>query len=96
MIFTLVLWLATLRTNLALVGGLGLLLVTIVVLVVGQATSSEGWLKLGGWLGIVLALEVFYIAAAELLNQVYGRRVLPLGDFAGGTLRRTEPRESVA
>jgi succinate-acetate transporter protein len=96
LIFTLILWLATLRTNLALVGGLGLLLVTIVVLVVGQATSSEGWLKLGGWLGIILALEIFYLAAAELLNQIYGRLVLPLGDFAGGTLRRTAPRESVA
>jgi uncharacterized protein len=90
-IFTLILWLATLRTNLVLVGGLGLLLITIVVLVVGQYTTSEAWLKLGGWLGIVLALEVFYIAAAELLNQVYGRTVLPLGEFSGDAPQR-QPR----
>lgn len=96
LIFTLFLLLSALKTNLALVSGLGLLLITIAVLTVGQAQTSAGWLKLGGWLGIVLALEVFYIAAAELINQVYARRVLPLGDLTGGSVRLARTRKSVA
>ena len=84
LIFTLFLWMASFRTSRALVVGLGTLLITIVALVLGQATSSDGWLSFGGWLGIALALGVFYIAAAELINQVYGRQVLPLGDLSVG------------
>jgi succinate-acetate transporter protein len=82
LIFTLFLWVASFRTSRALVVGLGTLLVTIATLVLGQATSSEFLLKTGGWLGIVLALGVFYIAAAELINQVYTRQILPLGDLS--------------
>lgn len=82
LIFTLFVWVASFKTSRALVGGLGTLLVTIAVLVFGQAASSESWLKLGGWLGIILALGIFYIAAAELINQVYARDVLPLGDLS--------------
>jgi uncharacterized protein len=88
LIFTLFVFLASFRTSRALVVGLGTLLVTIMILVLGQATSSEGWLTLGGWVGIILALGVFYIAAAELINQVYGREVLPLGDLSAGSERR--------
>jgi len=82
LIFTLFLWIASFKTSRALVVGLGTLLITILTLVLGQATGSEGWLKTGGWLGLVLALGVFYIAAAELINQVYARNVLPLGDLS--------------
>lgn len=82
LIFTLFLWVASFKTSRALVVGLGTLLITILTLVLGQATSSESWIKTGGWLGLVLALGVFYIAAAELINQVYARNVLPLGDLS--------------
>ena len=82
LVFTLFLWVASFKTSRALVVGLGTLLITILTLVLGQATSSERWIKTGGWLGLVLALGVFYIAAAELINQVYARNVLPLGDLS--------------
>src|SRR5664280_1809310 len=72
------------KTNVAFVIGLGLLLVTIATLVLGQARTSEGWIKTGGWLGLILALEIFYVAAAELINQMFGRHVLPLGDLSVG------------
>lgn len=82
LIFTAFLWIASFKTNQAFVLGLGTLLVTIVTLVFGQATSNEGLIAIGGWLGIVLALGVFYIAAAELINQVFERHILPLGDLS--------------
>lgn len=84
LIFTLFVFLASFRTSRALVIGLGTLLVTIVALVLGQATGSEVWLQAGGQIGIVLALGVFYIAGAELINQVYDRDLLPLGDLSLG------------
>ncbi|HEY8883489.1 MAG TPA: acetate uptake transporter [Dermatophilaceae bacterium] len=92
LIFTLFLWLASFRTSRALVVGLGALLVTIATLVLGQATSSESWLKIGGFLGLVLALGVFYIAGAELINQVYARQILPLGDLNVGEEHRDADR----
>jgi Predicted membrane protein len=92
LIFTFFLWLASFRTSRALVVGLGALLVTIATLVLGQATSSESWLKIGGFLGLVLALGVFYIAGAELINQVYARQILPLGDLNVGEEHRDADR----
>src|SRR5665647_2842051 len=85
-------WLASFRTSRALVVGLGTLLVPIATLVLGQATSSESWLKIGGFLGLVLALGVFYIAGAELINQVYARQILPLGDLNVGEEHRDADR----
>lgn len=84
LIFTAFLWVASWRTNYAFVLGLGILFLTIVALIVGQAMGSEGWIKLGGWLGLILAVEIFYIAAAELINQIFERNVLPLGTIHRG------------
>lgn len=86
-LFTLILWVASWKTNLAFVVGLGLLLLTIIALTLGQALESEGWIKLGGWLGLVLGLEIFYIAAAELINQMFDRPMLPVGPLGQGRER---------
>lgn len=87
LLFTLILWIASWKTNVAFVVGLGILLLTILALTLGQALDSEGWIKLGGWLGLVLALEIFYIAAAELINQMFNRSLLPLGPLGQGRER---------
>ena len=84
LIFTLFLLIAALRTNLALFIGLGMLEITIAALVVGEAKSNENWIKFGGWVGLILALEIFYVAAAELINQVFERQVLPLVSLSAG------------
>ena len=78
LIFTLFLLIAALRTNLVLLIGLAMLEITIATLVVGRAKGNADWVKLSGWLGFILALEIFYLAAAELINQVFERQVLPL------------------
>ena len=82
LIFTIILWIASFKTNMAFVIGVGLLVLTIAALILGQANTNENWIKIGGWLGLVLALEIFYIAGAELINQMFGRHILPLGEFS--------------
>jgi uncharacterized protein len=78
LIFTLFLWIASIRTNLALFIGLGMLEITIAALVIGDAKGIENWTKFGGVVGLILAVEIFYLAAAELINQVFERPVLPI------------------
>lgn len=82
LIFTIILWIASFKTSMAFVIGVGLLVLTIAALILGQANTNENWIKIGDWLGLVLALEIFYIAAAELINQMFGRHILPLGAFS--------------
>jgi len=86
LIFTTYLWIASWKTNGAFVLGLGMLWVVILVLTIGQATHGATWLKVGGWLGLALAVEVFYIAAAELINQIFGRKILPLMELGKGRI----------
>lgn len=87
LLFTLILWIASWKTNVAFVVGLGILVLTILALILGQANESASWIKLGGWLGLLLALEIFYIAAAELINQMFNRPLLPLGPLGQGRER---------
>lgn len=87
LIFTAILWVASWKTSVAFVVGLGILLLTILALTLGQGLENEGWIKLGGWLGLVLAIEIFYIAAAELINQMFDRPLLPLGPLGAGRER---------
>lgn len=39
---------------------------------------------LGGYLGLVTAVVGFYIAAAEVINEIHGHAVLPLGEPTQG------------
>lgn len=87
LIFTAFLWIASWKTSVAFVLGLGILLLTILSLTLGQGLESEGWIKIGGWLGLILAFEIFYIAGAELINQMFDRHILPLGPLGVGRER---------
>lgn len=81
-LFTLYMLIGSLRTNVAVVIAFLLVEATLIPLVIGNASGSEGAVHLGGWFGIALAVEVWYIAAAEVLNHQFGRTVLPLGHLA--------------
>ena len=70
------------RTNIALVIAFILVEVMLIPLIIGFATGNVGAITLGGWAGIGLAVEVWYIAAAELINYQFGRTILPLGHLA--------------
>lgn len=80
-VFTLYMLIGSFKTNVALVIAFILVEVLLIPTVIGFATGSEGALRVGGWAGILLAIDVWYVAAAEIINHQFKRTVLPLGEL---------------
>ncbi len=76
-VFTLYMWIATFRANLALWSVFLFLWITFFLLAGGDLGLSTG--PLGGWLGLVTGLDALYVSFAEITNGAFGRTVLPLG-----------------
>ena len=74
-IFTGFLFLAALRTNLALLIVLGLLFLTIVEVTGGNSVTTQ----IGGWPGIATALVTWYAALADMHSSAHGAFGLPVG-----------------
>ncbi len=83
-IFTLYMWLASWGVNAALGIVFTLLLATFILLAATEFTGSMGLRQTAGWVGIVTALAAWYVSAADVLNDTYGRTILPVGPAAGG------------
>ena len=49
------------------------------LLAVGDLTHIAAYKTTGGYVGILCGFSAFYTAIAQILNEVYGRTVLPLG-----------------
>lgn len=78
-IFTAIIFIGTLVTNVAVILLLGLLLAVFVCLDLGLAGTAPKGIVWGGYVGIVDGLVGFYIMAAGILNTLYGRTVLGVG-----------------
>ena len=75
-IFTGLMFLGTLRSNLALMGVFFFLFLTFLALTIGwlsglptTGSGSLTWVNIGGWLGIVTALLAWYTALAAILES---------------------------
>jgi uncharacterized protein len=79
-IFTAMLFLGTLKMNRATQIIFGSLTVLFFLLALGDATENHAITTLAGWEGIFCGASAMYAAAAQILNEIYGRAVLPLGD----------------
>jgi succinate-acetate transporter protein len=77
-IFTFYMWIGSFRLNWALVGVFTALLVTFILLVIGEWASKPTIVKLGGWTGIVTAVIAWYTAAAVVVNHTFKRTVIPV------------------
>src|ERR1019366_4394779 len=77
-IFTAIMFLGTLRSNLALIGVFGFLTLTFLSLAIGHLTTTSGLLTLGGYLGIVTAILAWYTALAGLLSSGKSAFTLPV------------------
>ena len=78
-IFTAVLFIATLRLNRALQVVFASLTLLFFMLALGDFTGS-GTLKLvAGYEGIFCGFAAIYTALAQVLNEVYGKTVAPVG-----------------
>jgi uncharacterized protein len=84
-IFTLYMFVASLRTTAAIALVFVLLTATFFILGFGNAGNSNGTIKLGGWFGIATAAAAWYASFAAVVNATFGRVLMPVVP-----LRRTE------
>jgi len=77
-IFTAYMLIAALRTNGALVGVFAVLLVTFMLLGIGEAGGHTDIVKAGGYFGLVTAAGAWYCSFAGVLSSTFGRPILPL------------------
>jgi uncharacterized protein len=78
-LFTVVLFVATLRMNRAVMVVFFSLTILFFLLAVADATGIPQIERIAGWEGILCGLGAVYVGAAQILNEVWGRTVLPLG-----------------
>ena len=77
--FTLVLFVGTLRLNRALQVVFGSLVILFFLLAIGDYAGNENLIHLAGYEGIFCGGSAIYAGLAQVLNEVYGKTVLPLG-----------------
>ncbi len=78
-LFTFVMFIGTLKLNHALQFVFGSLTILFWLLAFADATENASITRLAGYEGIACGLSAIYTGLAQVLNEVYGRTVLPLG-----------------
>ena len=81
-LFTAVMFVGTLRLSRALQFVFGTLTILFFLLAYAKYAGSTGLTQLAGYEGIVCGLSAMYTGLAQVLNELYGRVVLPLGPVA--------------
>jgi succinate-acetate transporter protein len=77
-IFTFYMWIGSFGTNKALVTTFTLLLLAFILLTIGAAGNTSAH-TMGGYAGILTAIVAWYTSFAGVLNNTFGRVVLPVG-----------------
>jgi len=79
-LFTAVMFVGTLRLNVALQVVFGSLTILFFLLAIGDFThASPGFKQFTGYEGIFCGFSAIYAGLAQVLNEVYGKVILPLG-----------------
>ncbi|HWY39366.1 MAG TPA: acetate uptake transporter [Chthoniobacterales bacterium] len=79
-LFTLVMFIGTLRLNRALQFVFASLALLFFLLAYGDyASASPGFKQFTGWEGIFCGFSAVYTGLAQVLNELYGKVILPLG-----------------
>jgi succinate-acetate transporter protein len=81
-IFAAVMWFASFRTNVVVVMGLGVIVVTFFLLAIGNSGAHPTLIQWGGYLGLAGAGCAFYLALSELCETAYERAIFPVGSLA--------------
>jgi len=81
-LFTFGMFIGTFRLSRALQVVFGTLVVLFGLLALGDFTQNAAIKTIAGYEGIFCGLSALYAAIAQVLNEVYGRTVLPLGPVA--------------
>lgn len=78
-IFTFFMFLGSFKANFVLQFIFGSLTVLFAMLAVGNLTNDSTLLQYAGYEGIICGASAFYLAVAEILNEQYGKTILPIG-----------------
>ena len=78
-IFTFLLFIGTLRISRALQVVFGTLVILFFLLAAGDATGNASLKTFTGYEGILCGASAIYTGIAGLLNEVYGKTILPVG-----------------
>lgn len=82
-VFTTYMFIASLRTTGAVAAVFFFLSLTYIVLTVGWFDNlSQGWIKAGGWLGLITAACAWYASFAAVTNFTFKRTVIPVFPLA--------------
>jgi uncharacterized protein len=81
-LFTFMMFFGTLRLNRALQVVFGSLTLLFWLLALGDFTQNPAIKVIAGYEGIFCGFSAFYAAMAQVLNELYGRVVLPIGPAA--------------
>lgn len=80
-LFTLFMFIATLRISRALQVVFGTLALLFFLLAIGNFASSTLILTIAGYEGIICGFTAIYAAMAQVINEVYGKEILPIGEM---------------
>lgn len=82
-LFTCFMFFGTLRLNRSLQVIFFTLTLLFWLLAYGDLTGNQAVKVLAGYEGIICGFSAIYLAMAEVLNEVYGRQILPIGVVRG-------------
>jgi uncharacterized protein len=77
-LFSFVMFIITFGLSKALQVVFGLLTLLFVLLVAGNAMGSESIIHIAGIVGIICGLSAMYVGLAEVMNEVYKKKIAPL------------------
>jgi len=78
-LFTFFMFIGTLKLNRATQFVFASLTLLFWLLALGDVTGNEQITRIAGYEGIICGFSAIYAAVAQVLNEVYGKTVLPLG-----------------
>lgn len=81
-IFTFIMWIASFKHTKALILVFTTLIILFVLLDLGVWTGNTAITRIAGWEGMFCAFTAWYLMAAIVINDSFGRVVLPVGPIA--------------
>lgn len=80
-LFTLVMFVGTLKISRALQVVFLTLTILFFLLAAGDFTGAEAITRIAGYEGIICGFSAIYAALAQVINELYGKELMPLGNM---------------
>jgi uncharacterized protein len=90
-IFTTYMFIASLRTTVAVAVVFFLLAITFILLGAGNSGDHTTVIKWGGYIGLLTAVAAWYASFAAVINSTFGRVIAPVGALQVPPKREVDP-----